>query len=402
MRVSDGSLSRSWFLRYTSPRDGSRRHIGLGVYPVVALSDARDMTIDYRRMISKGIDPLDRKAEARRQELIDRQNTVQAVGDAWFKENRGRYKRERTWTEAKSEMRRFVWPIIGKRKIAEIDTPDILRVVEPLWIEKNSTGRRVRWRLETMINFATTKGMRRPDAPNPARWIGHLEYLLPASRKVSPTKNLEAYPWREINEFMTELRKVRTIAAYAVEFLILTGSRRDEARQAQWSEIDFANAIWTVPAERTKSNREWRVPLSPQAVAVLRRMQAWRPYFSDCRQKNAGIVIFPGERRGAICTVAMTKVKNQLLAHIGKAFGAYEAPTLHGFRSSLKQWSINKGYADEVAEMALNHAIGNQVSRAYLQSEDFLERRRVHLNDWANWCDRPPGEVIPYPEKVAG
>jgi integrase len=153
--------------------------------------------------------------------------------------------------------------------VQSIDTGLVLTVLEPIWTAKPETASRVRQRIESILDFAKVRGHR--DAENPARWRGHLDKLLPARGKVRAIAHHAALSYAELPAFLATLRTREAVAARALEFLILTAARTGEVIGARWSEIDLLDKTWTVPAVRMKAHREHRVPLSPRALAILRK-----------------------------------------------------------------------------------------------------------------------------------
>jgi integrase len=214
---------------------------------------------------------------------------------------------------------------------------------------------------------------------NPARWRGLLKHLLPKRSKVAPVVHHPALPYTRMGKFMAELRVKEGIASRALEFLILTAARTSEVTGARWSEMDLSNAIWTVPADRIKTGKEHRVPLSGSALAIVHAMAETR--LSD--------FVFPGGRRGRPLTnMAMSGVLERL---------GYDDITVHGFRSSFRDWAAERtNYPHEVAEMALAHAVGDKVEAAYRRGDLFEKRRRI-MTDWAKYCRTVvnEAEVVP-------
>ena len=201
------------------------------------------------------------------------------------------------------------------------------------------------------------------------RWNGHLEYLLAAPRK-RRVEHLPALPWREVPAFMQKLRAIDSVSARGFEFAILTAARTGEARACVWSEIDFDSAVWTVTAERTKANREHRVPLSLRAVQILKEMQRLRD----------GLHVFPSVN-GGLGESAFQKVLKSL---------GHDNVTVHGFRSAFRDWAgESTNFPREVCEAALAHATGDTSERAYRRG-DALEKRRKLMDAWAKYCSSKP------------
>jgi integrase len=239
---------------------------------------------------------------------------------------------------------------------------------EPIWTTTPESAGRIRGRIETVLDFAG-----RSEA-NPARWQGHLEFRLAKRNKTRTVKHLAALPYLEIADFMRTLRVVEGIAPRCLEFTVLTAARTGEAVGASWSEIDLAKRLWTIPAGRTKRDREHVVPLSDPCVKLLESMPV-----QDDR-------IFPINVQG------MLPCLKELRPDI----------TVHGFRSTFRSWAGGAtSHPRDVAEAALGHAIGNAVERAYMRDQ-LLAKRRVLMNDWAEFCARAPADVVRMENRRSG
>ena len=235
----------------------------------------------------------------------------------------------------------------------------------------------VRQRIEAVLEWAKARGYREGD--NPARLEGNLKHLLPKPERVAPVKHHAALPWRDIPAFVSQLRGIDAIAARALEFTILTAVRTGEARLARWDEVDLTARLWTIPAARTKTGKEHRVPLSAPAVELLQRL----PRLAGCD------FIFPGARGGAVHEDGMRLVLRRDL----KSRDA----TTHGFRSTFRDWAgETTRHANHVVEMALGHGISSAVERAYRRGDLFAKRRRL-MDDWARFCgsSNVTADVVP-------
>jgi integrase len=265
----------------------------------------------------------------------------------------------------------YAFKVIGDIDVAQIDTPDVMRVVQPIWLTKTTTAARVRNRIEQVIDFTVVHGAR-PAGYNPARWKGHLDQLLAKPRKIAPIKHHPAMAYAELPAFMAVVReRENSIAGRALEFLILTAARSNEVIGAKWSEIDFDNATWTVPAERMKMRKEHRVPLPAQALKLLRDL--------PIEQGNDHIFVGP-IAGGGLSYMAFYRVLARL----------QQAATTHGFRSSFRTWAAEQtSFAREIAKASLAHAIGNAVERSYARTT-LLDRRRRLMEQWAKFATTPP------------
>jgi integrase len=269
-----------------------------------------------------------------------------------------------------ASLQRYVPERIALKPAGEIGTEDVLEILTPLWTRIPTTAMRLRGRLEAILDYAIAKKYRSAD--NPARWKGLLENLLPAPRKLHTVRHHPALSYDQIPQLMAELGKCDGVVTYALAFTIFTCCRTKEVRNADWSEIDTANKIWTIPAERMKTRVAHRVPLTNAMLAILRTPILGIP--------SAG-PIFIGLSRDAM---------QDRLQRMRPGFH------VHGFRSSFRDWAAGcTNYPEAVPEMCLAHSIGNAVKRAYFRTDLFAQRRAL-MEDWSNFCLTPPAaNVVP-------
>jgi len=364
LMVTQGG-SKSWVLRYMFNR--VERRTGLGPYPDVSLAEARDKAMAWRRQVRQGVDPMQvkRAAEAAARAEQAKAVTFDWCADRYIEAHRAGWKNAKHAEQWSSTLKTYAGKVIGQMDVALIDTPHIMRVLEPIWHEKAETASRLRGRLETILDWATVRRYRSGD--NPARWKGHLDTLLPARAKVAKTKHFAALPWRDMKPFMAELHKQNGIGAFALQFTILTAARSGEVRGMTWDEVDFEQRLWVIPAERMKAGKEHRVPLSNAALALLRQMEEVRLADTD--------IVFPGVRdHKPLSDMTLSAVLKRMQR---------TGLTVHGFRSTFRDWAAEAtNYPQEMAEMALAHIVGNKVEAAYRRG-DMLEKRRGMMEDWA-------------------
>jgi len=371
--------AKSWLLRYMLNRKA--REMGLGAVALVPLAEAREKAIEARRLVKAGTDPLDaRQAEQARAR-------VESVKAITFTECAAAFiaAHEATWRNPKhrqqwsNTLTTYAGPVFGDLPVAAVDLALVLKALEPIWTEKPETASRLRGRIEQVLDWATVRGYRQGE--NPARWRGHLDKLLPARSKVATVEHHAALPYAEIAAFLADLRGRDALAARALEFVILTGARTSEALNATWGEIDLAAAMWTIPGERMKAGREHRVPLSPQAVALLADLGKVREVGCDW--------VFPGTRpKRPLSQMALL----MLLRRMGRG-----DLTAHGFRSTFRDWAVEQtAFPREVAEAALAHVVGDKVEAAYRRGDLFDKRRRL-MEAWADYGYQPAGggAVVP-------
>jgi integrase len=353
--------ARSWIFRFTL--DGRESSIGLGSAMEVGLIDARNKAEDARRDVRAGRSPIKvrrdkepSKAPPKTFEEVARE-LHGVLSKGW-----------RSSVNAPKWMRAIelhCGPLLSL-PISTVQTADIRRVLEPIWMDKPETASRLRGQIEAVIDFARANEIIERTAPNPAQWRGHLQHLLPRQKKLIRGHHA-AIPYRDLPDFVATLQSRRATSALTIEFMILTAARVGEAAGAQWDEIDFHSEIWTVPENRMKAGKEHRVPLSPRAVEILREMETVR----------TSRFVFPGLIKGRPITVTAL---DKFLDNMSKLF------TLHGMRSVFRDWAADcTDVPREVAEAALAHKVGSAVELAYKRT-DLLERRRKLMEQWASHC----------------
>ncbi len=364
--------AKSWILRYRI--NGKRRHLGLGSYPSVTLAMARDRAREQRDLIWRGVDPLDQR-NAERVALATERKRALSFASAMerFLENKlkefGNDKHRKQW---RATLDKYAVPVIGEIPVAEITLQDIQRVLEPIWTEKTETATRLRGRIEKVLDWATVAGYRKGD--NPARWAGNLEAVLPKPSKITKVAHHPALSLADAPEWFAEVRSREGSATRALEFVALTATRSGEVRGAVWNEIDLDARLWVIPASRMKAGSEHRVPLTDQAVellAALPRMQ--------------GVdYVFPSARGGMLTNMALSACMKRVneAKDGGYLDAASKRPAVpHGLRSTFRDWTAERGYPRDMAEIALAHTVGSEVERAYRRS-DMLERRRAMMGEW--------------------
>jgi integrase len=376
-RVAPGG-SRGWVFRFAL--NGRTRDMGLGAYPTITLAMAREKALEMRRLVADGIDPIERRRAILADGKAENASTLtfDAAALKYIAAHEAGWRSARHRAQWRNTLRDHVSPIIGSLPVRSIDTALVLKALEPIWQTKTETAARVRARIEVVLDWAKVRGYRTGE--NPARWRGHLDHLLPAKSKIKRVEHHSALPYAEIGAFLQGLRGQNGPGPLALEFLLLTATRVSEVIGATWGEVDLKTRTWTIPSERMKSGKEHRVPLSISALVALTKAQAFR---SDG-------LIFPGIKAGRPLSQVHLLAITQRIAQ-GRV-------TLHGFRSTFRDWAAERtSYPSEVAEMALAHAVGSQVERAYQRTDLFDKRRRL-MDEWAAYCATPEpagSKVVP-------
>jgi integrase len=369
---------KRWLLRFVSPLTGKRREMGLG--PAgrgkVTLADARDAAGAALKLVRQGIDPIkhrDDEAERQRVEAMKAAPiTFGAFADAWLDDNLSQFrnpKHRQQWRNTLTTYAAQMWDT----PLPDVSTDDVLAALKPIWTAKNETATRVRGRIERLLDAASASGLRTGD--NPARWKGHLSNLLPPRPK-GQAQHFAALPWKDLPAFITALRTRDGMAARALEFTILTAARSGEVRGATWDEIDMDGARWTIPGRRMKAGRDHRVPLTHRALEILRQVKAQAPAGGTA---TGPAYVFPGTRAGK-------PMSDMTLAAVLKRMGR-DALTVHGFRSTFRDWA--EDHADAAygtIRAALAHIVGDRVDAAYRRGDAF-ERRRALMAEWEAFID---------------
>jgi integrase len=371
-----GPTAKSWLFRYSV--GGKARWKGLGSVRDVTLAQARKLADELRvTKTAKNIDPLGEDEAA-----SERARTAKAKAVP-FRERAEQYltAHEATWRNAKhraqwrSTLEAYAYPTIGDLPANAISASNIVDILRPIWAEKFDTARKVRGRIEAVLDYAAD-----PDDPlyrNPAAMTAQLLKKLPKLPK-DKRRHHPSLPYDRIAEFMTALRARDSVAARALEITILTAARTGEVLGACWDEIDTKSGVWTVPAARMKSAREHRVPLSRAALEALDR----------AKMARKGAVVFPSLPHDR-------SLSNMALLNVLKRMGAADI-TVHGFRATFRTWAAEQtNFPREVAEAALAHVLADETEAAY-QRGDLFDKRLKLMEAWAGHCEKQDGgNVVP-------
>lgn len=357
---------KSWLFRYAL--NGRSRMMGLGPVDLVSLTEARDLALTQRKLLLAGIDPLaHRDAERRKNYLADASAiTFRDAAVRYINSRKIAWKNAKHATQWENTLNTYANPTFGDLPVEALDTALVLKALEPIWTLKPETASRVRGRIEAVVDWATARGYKQGD--NPARWKGHLEKLLPARSQVRAVKHHKALPYADVPEFFADLNLREELSAKALAFTILTACRTGETLGARWCEFDLPQKIWTIPAERMKSSKEHRVPLSAATLKALKGLPGG----------TGEAFVFPGGKQG-------TSLSNMAMLACLKRMNRNDL-TVHGFRSSFRDWAAERtNVTREVAEQALAHTISDQVEAAYRRGDLFEKRRRL-MGTWGSYC----------------
>ncbi len=356
--------SKSWVFMWS--RDGKRREMGMGGVADLSLKDARVKASEMRKLVSEGKDPIAERAKVSEPTFLE--CALQYIAD-----HEKQWKNEKHIYQWKHTLTVYAKPLHHLR-VSQITTPDVLKVLKPIWMDKHETALRLRSRIEAVLNYATAMHWR--EGINPAIWRGNLKSLLPTISKAKRVVHHKAMDMDAMPAFMEELREREAMMARLVEFVILTACRSIEAREARWDEIDLDKGIWIIPKERMKAGREHIVPLSKRALEIL------APLY-DLRQGDF-VFVHPDKLKTFSVNAPRALLKRMK-----------RDETLHGFRATFKSWATDKTLTQrEVIEMALAHKVGNEVEASYLRTSA-LDKRRELMERWSDYCSkRVLGQVI--------
>jgi integrase len=354
--VVDPSGAKRWVLRTVIK--GKRTDIGLGSISLVSLAEAREEATRLRKIARTDGDPL---AERRRERRVV--PTFEEAARTFHGTLAGSWRNVKHAAQWINTLRDYVFPIMGSRRVDQIDSADILKALSPIWMTKSETARRVLQRIRTVLDWAKASGLRSGDNP-----VDGVAKVLP-KQKDTETHHA-ALPYGKVPGFIKKLQAGDTpsLANLAFEFMILTATRTSEVLQAAWSEVDLKTKTWTIPGVRMKAEKEHRVPLSPRCITILK----------EARKLSAdSTYVFPGRSAAKplsnmVFLMALRRMKFDI--------------TAHGFRSSFRDWASEQtNFPHAVCEAALAHSVQNKVEAAYNRT-DLFEKRRELMAAWAKYC----------------
>lgn len=366
--VVDPSGARRWIVRVVvkgakNKKGGPlRTDFGLGGADIVTINQARERALEYRRMAKQGLNP---RFNAKR-EIPTFEEFAQQV----------HFERMPTWKNAKhsqqwiNTLRDYAFPKIGRMPLDSIDQPEVMMCLSPIWTEKHETARRLAQRIKTVLDVAKSKGFR--SGENPVTGIKDAGALPKVKAK---PKHHKAMRWQDVPAFYADLKARNAMAANALRFTCLTGSRTNEVLGMRWDEIDLDARLWACPDERMKTGEEHRVPLSDEMLAIIEPLRALKSEY-----------VFEGQKRH-------TPLSNMAMLMLLRRMNV-EGVTVHGFRSTFRDWASEVANAPrEIAEMSLSHRVGSDVERAYARS-DLLDKRRALMNRWSQYVADRGGKIV--------
>ena len=388
--VIESKKNASWSRRYELHHKA--HEIGLGSAFVFSLHEARERNRAISQQLTDKIDPLAAKRAQRATQAAAAAatKTFKECAESYIADHQAEWRSATHGAQWKSSLERFVYPKIGAIDVRAIARPHILDVLEQrvvatrgnpagkFWEVRTVTAGRVRNRMELVLSWAAGRGYR--DSNNPARW-DDLQHVLPQPTKVAKVEHHAAVPYAELGELMARLRKAEGTAAKAMQFLTLTATRASETLLATWDEINFSEKVWTIPAARMKSGKEHRVPLSPQAIELLKSLYT----------EAGNNLLFIAPRGGQPLSSSSLRQVMQRLKR---------TETAHGMRASFKTWAEEQtNFSNHAIELSLAHSIGEKTEKAYRRG-DMFEKRRKLMDAWSRFCSTAPSSVRKDHDKV--
>jgi integrase len=354
--------AKAWVFRYRCRRTSKLRDQGLGALRDTDLAHARRLASKSRMLLRDGIDPIDQRSDAARQ-AKESKKAVESFGECariFISTNESGWKNHKHRMQWKSTLDIYASALM-QSPVDGIETSDILGALSPIWASKTETASRVRQRIEAVLDWAIALDLRA--GPNPARWRGHLDKILPKPAKLRTVRHRPAALPSDAPKIMEELASAPGLAACALRLQILVAGRPGEVAAARWEEFDLENRTWTIPGERMKAGKAHRVPLSREALALIGELN------------KKGEYLFPGGAANAfISTASPLKTLKSVRPNLSS----------HGFRSTFRDWAAESTSAPrEVVEQALAHRLKDKTEAAYFRS-DVFDLRAELMQKWAS------------------
>ena len=371
--VTPDGETRRFLSRYTKPLTGRVTETGLGLIGDTTLKEAKDNRDELRQLVSRGIDPVEQKREAKLEAKreTEAQRTFADVAAEFVDIQSQRFRNPNSTKNVQVLLFTHASDL-SEKPIAQIGSAHIAAALHSLWMKKPHQARRTLAAVLQVMRYAKAKGLCDPPV---AEWREHMRHLIP---HVNGTKrHFAALPYEDIPAFVQQLRSARdsALSPSVIEFIVLTAARENEVCGMQWGEIDLQEEVWTLPPERSKVGREHRVPLSKRALTLLVRQ----------RGPEAGLepdptaYVWPGRSWQRPVT------GKSVYKYLTKTLDVHA--TIHGFRSTFRDWAGDMThFAHNDIEECLAHSVGDATVRAY-RRKDALEKRRVIMEAWADYCE---------------
>jgi integrase len=313
-----------------------------------------------RALRAQGLDP---RLAIQTEDPDDAKETFKSCADALIASKAPGWRNKKHAQQWQNTLRDYVFPFIGRLHPSDVTLAHIKAILTPIWTTKTETANRVRQRIEAVLDWASVHELR--SSENPARWKGVLDKIYPAPNQISRVRHHPSCPYSEAPGLVARLRQSSNLSSRCLRLVILTATRSGEARGARWEEFDLEKKTWLIPGERTKAKREHLIPLSKEALELVKSL----PLIDNQS------FLFPNSRGGCLSDVGLSKALHVIM----------DGVTVHGFRSSFRQWAAEQtSFPESVCELALAHVNSNRTEAAY-QRSDLFERRRELMEAWCGY-----------------
>ena len=370
-KVSDGgglNLTLSsrdkgkWTFRYSF--DGKSREMGIGSYPEISLAEARNITLDKRRLKSQNVDPIHEKKVLQKIEKERAKRRFSHVAKDYIEDNKDAWKNPKHTQQWHNTLRQYAFPILDEVPFHAIKSDHVFRVLKPIWYIKSETASRIQQRIARIMGYGISREYY--VGSNIADWKTNIKFLL--KKPYREPKHHPSLHYSKLPDFYAQLCEIDTTAARALRFAILTVARTSEVTLMSYGEVDLDKKNWTIPGERMKAHREHRVPLSEEALIVLDIVNSKHNYFH----------IFQGHKPD-------TPLSNNAMGKFVRDKYRHMKFTVHGFRSTFRDWAAETGnYDQNMVEFALAHQLPTRSQAAYFRS-DLFDKRRILMDEWAEF-----------------
>ncbi len=344
--------------------------MGFGIYPEVTIATARKQAFGARELIAVGADPLERRRAEKEESLLKTTiPTFEVAARKLYTDVRSGFRNSKHSQQWISTLENYAFPLIGNRDVDQLRPSDFADVLRPIWLDKPETASRVRQRCDAVMKWCAAQDY---IVASPVAVVTKLLARQPVKRE--RVQHHPALPWRKIPNFVQETLHTahQSVGKQALEFALLTAARSGEVRGLTWSEVDVETQIWTVPASRMKAKTIHRVPLTSRIMNILQRRALFR---------NETGLVFASRKNTPLSDMTLTKVLRD--AGVESDVPGRIA-TVHGFRSSFRDWASENGYSRDLAERSLAHSIRSTSEAAYHRT-DLIEARREMMRDWADF-----------------
>jgi len=363
-----GNITKRWEFRYQFDKKERTRTL-----VPTTLENDRKILQQWRELLAAGIDPLEVKSATRASDVMDnppeqRDKTFKEIAQACEEIRTQNSTARRGADQHIQRLTDYVYPLVGNVPITEFDRSHVLSVIKPIWATKNRTCEKLLSDITYVWNYAISNGFREP-AMSPAQWKGNLEFDLPKSSVVHEVRHFPSMPYEEVPRLCASLWETSSNTSMFLLFTILCGIRNGTVRQAEWSEVDLTQRIWSIP--KTKNGQPWSVPLTEQMIKVLKRMTGKRTGFVFTQERDDRKPV--SENAG---NVHLRKV-----CSIDPSYAV-----THGFRASLSSYLNNETrFSTARIEQTIEHKMKDKIEAAYNRSEN-ISRRLETLQVWNDFC----------------